>query len=202
MGQQARCTVRLGKRSSAGEALLESQELVFRGDFRLRIPFQAMTSVRAEGDQLRVEGPEGLAVFELGPVAARWAQKILKPPSRLDKLGVKPGMRVAVVRVEDGEFLDELRARKAAVGEGLPRAAVDLVFLGARTQTDLEGLARAKPRLKPAGALWVVWRKGRRELNEDHVRAAARRQGLVDVKVVAFSVVLSALKLVILVADR
>jgi hypothetical protein len=47
-----------------------------------------------------------------------------------------------------------------------------------------------------------LWPKGRKELREDDVRAAAKAQGLVDVKVMSFSATLSALKLVIPVALR
>jgi hypothetical protein len=47
-----------------------------------------------------------------------------------------------------------------------------------------------------------VWPKGRPEFREDDVRRAALGAGLVDVKVVAFSAALSALKLVIPVAQR
>ena len=54
----------------------------------------------------------------------------------------------------------------------------------------------------PAGAIWVVWPKGRKELREDDVRNAAKAQGLVDIKVMSFSETLSALKLVIPVAER
>ena len=39
-------------------------------------------------------GAEGNAVLDLGDQAARWAEKIRNPPSLLDKLGVKPGLRV------------------------------------------------------------------------------------------------------------
>jgi len=45
--------------------------------------------------------------------------------------------------------------------------------------------------------VWAVYAKGRRELSENTVRAAAIDAGLVDVKVVAFSEALSSLKLVI-----
>ena len=48
-----------------------------------------------------------------------------------------------------------------------------------------------------AGAVWAVWRKGRKELNENHIRAGAIAAGLVDVKVARFSATHSALKLVV-----
>ena len=50
--------------------------------------------------------------------------------------------------------------------------------------------------------IWVVWAKGRKEFREDDVRAYGPTAGLVDVKVMSFSDVLSGLKLVIPVKDR
>jgi hypothetical protein len=47
-----------------------------------------------------------------------------------------------------------------------------------------------------------VWVKGRKELNENHVREAALDAGLVDVKVARFSETHSALKLVVPRARR
>jgi hypothetical protein len=56
--------------------------------------------------------------------------------------------------------------------------------------------------IEPAGALWAVWLKGRKGLNENHVREAALDAGLVDVKVARFSATHSALKLVVPKAKR
>src|SRR5437879_11676046 len=52
VGQQAECTARFGGRVSTGKALLESSALIFRGDFRLAIPFQAIASVTAVNGEL------------------------------------------------------------------------------------------------------------------------------------------------------
>jgi hypothetical protein len=106
MGQEARCTVRFGERVGAGKALLETDELVFRGDdgLRLKLAFKEMRSVEARDGELRVVYPDGPAVFQLGPEAEKWAQEILHPKSLLDKLGVKAGMRVLVLGVDDEGF--------------------------------------------------------------------------------------------------
>ena len=37
MGNEVTCTVRFGKQESTGKALLETSEILFRGDFRLVI---------------------------------------------------------------------------------------------------------------------------------------------------------------------
>src|SRR4051812_34793415 len=98
MGREAECLVRFGTQSSRGKALLETTEIIFRGDFRLKIPFAEIRLVEARGDDLKVRWGKDEARFALGATeAALWAQKIKSPPGRLDKLGVKPGAKVAVV---------------------------------------------------------------------------------------------------------
>ena len=46
MGNEVKCRVRFGKQESEGKALLETSEIIFRGDFRLKIPFATMKSVK------------------------------------------------------------------------------------------------------------------------------------------------------------
>ena len=73
---------------------------------------------------------------------------------------------------------------------------------GVERKATLERLETLKRSIKPNGALWVLWPKGRRELTGNDVRRAALAHGLVDVKVVAFSATHSGLKLVIPLARR
>ena len=49
--------------------------------------------------------------------------------SRLDKLGVKPDARIAVLGLDDAGFLAELRGRTSAVTSGRVPKAADLVFI-------------------------------------------------------------------------
>lgn len=119
----------------------------------------------------------------------------------LDKLGVKPGMRVSVIDVPDVEFVAHVAARGADVWTKR-RARSDLLFVGFEDRVRLTRLRAHRGFIAPDGAIWAVWPKGRKELTENHVRDAALDAGLVDVKVVAFSETLSALKLVIRKADR
>jgi hypothetical protein len=121
----------------------------------------------------------------------------------LDKLGVKPGMRVAVIELADGDFLDSLAERTSDVTLGPPLPGTDLVFLGADTIEELKRVAVLRSALVPAGAIWVVSRKGKAAtLRDVDVIDAAKSVGLVDNKVVAFSPTHTALRLVIPVALR
>ena len=116
---------------------------------------------------------------------------------RLEKLGVAEGTVVSVLAVDDPALPGELTKRGAVASFGRARAGSNVVLLGARSPRDLARLARLRETIRENGAIWVLWPKGRPELREDDVRAAALRVGLVDVKVAAFSSTLAALKLVI-----
>ena len=130
----------------------------------------------------------------------------------LDKLGIRPGMRVAVVgTVEDddevlddeGPFRERLAGRTSDVTVGRPKPDSDIVFLAADTTDELAALAELRTRIRPAGAIWVVSRKGKAStLRDVEVMAAAREHGLVDNKVVAFSARRTSIRLVIPVALR
>jgi hypothetical protein len=124
------------------------------------------------------------------------------PRTRLDKLGVKPGMRVAVIAVAEKDFVPELEERTAEIASGRPRKDTEMVFLGVESAAALERLATLERAIRRDGAIWVLWPKGQPHIKEDMIRAAAIAHGLVDVKVIAFSERLSGLKLVIPVARR
>lgn len=186
MGDEARCTVRFGDATSQGKALLETDELLFRGDFRLAVPLKEVETVDAVDGELTVRFDGGEAVFEIGPKAARWAERIRNPKSRLDKLGVKPDSAVSVVGLDDADFKAELEGRVEHSATA-PEPASDLVFLGAESVADLERIAGLVPFLQPNGHLWVVAPKGRQDIREMDVLEAGRAAGLKDTKVARFS---------------
>jgi hypothetical protein len=202
MGNEATCIVRFGKQQSAGKVLLETSEILFRGDFRLKIPFSSINSAKSVDGELRLRTPEGLAVFELGDTATTWCDKILHPKSRLEKLGVKPGAKVSLLGGFDEEFLQELGKRTDAARKGKVAADSEWIFLAADLQKDLAQVSKLAKSLKGAAALWIVYPKGRKDITENDVLAAGRKAGLKDVKVVGFSATHTGLKFVIPVARR
>ncbi|MEA2587192.1 MAG: hypothetical protein QOH66_119 [Actinomycetota bacterium] len=216
MGDQVRCTVRLEGQDSGGEssgesgrgsiresegnAHLETETLVFRGGFRLAIPFKEISAISASDGWMSVTFPGGVASFQLGAKAAKWLKAITQPKPVIDKLGVKPRMRVALVDVDDDRFRAQL-AERAEVAEGLPQDC-DLIFVGGPERAALARLTALQHHLKPDGALWVLRPKGSPDITEMQVLDAGRAAGLVDTKVVAFSSALTAEKFVIPVARR
>ena len=198
MCQEALCRVRVGDQAAEGKALLETNEIIFRGAFRLKIPLKAITDLVEDGDELRVEYPDGVAVFELGSKAAsKWASIIRNPKGLMEKLGVKEGHNAAVLGVTDDGFLSQLASRAATVGDSLD-SENDFIFYEADEVDDLIRLGELKRSIKANGAIWVVSPKGKTARIKDvDVMAAAREAGLVDTKVVSFSDTHTALKLVI-----
>lgn len=122
--------------------------------------------------------------------------------SRLDKLGVKPGMRVALVGLNDAGFKRELRGRTDDIAETRPAKDTEMILFAVDGPAPLKRLAALQESIRRDGSIWVVWPKGQPHIKEDMIRAAAIAQGLVDIKVMAFSETLSGLKLVIPVAKR
>jgi hypothetical protein len=203
MGAEANCTARIKGSDVPGKARLETEALYFRGgDVRLTIPFKSMTKIAARDGALRITGPDGPVSFALGPAAAKWADKIQHPPSRLQKLGVKPEWRVSILGVDDQAFLGELKPAVAQMSVGRTLEASDAIFVGATSEADLRRLESLRRSLTPGGALWVIRPKGRPEISERAVMAAGKAAGLVDVKVVAFSPTHTAEKFVIPLAKR
>ena len=103
----------------------------------------------------------------------------------------------------DGDFAKDLRTKAKSFSDSKPLSNSDLIFFGAARSADLERTRRLVPSLASAGALWIVYPKGRKEITELQVLDAGRQAGLVvDVKVVSFSATHTALKFVRPKADR
>lgn len=197
MGREAMCQARYGRESGEGRALLETDELVFRGDFRVNVPLREVTAATVKDGVLTVEWPAGRLALTLGRSAEKWARAITSPKTVIEKLGVKPGLRVVLVgRFETSFRTDVMNALGEKPGVK-PVAGSDLVFVLLTHPNDTDKFEDLVPAIFPDGAIWAVYPRGRRDLSEDTVRKAARALGLVDIKVVKVSERHGALKLVV-----
>src|SRR4051794_28465675 len=123
------------------------------------------------------------------------------------KLGIKPGARVALVRAPE-----KFERQLAPLPEGVrlrtqARGAQDVVLFFATREAELErrfdGLARS---VAPAGGLWIAWPKRTAsvatDLREGLVREIGLAHGLVDNKVCAVDDTWSGLRFVYRLTDR
>jgi hypothetical protein len=197
VGAEARTTLKIGRQSYEGTALLENDELRFRGDTRMRIALRDVSAVSAVDGTLRVEHANGLACFVLGDAAEAWAEKIRSPRTLADKLGVKRGMQVAVLDVDDREVLDDLHAKGAELVMGTVPQGVAMVLFRIERPSQLTTLGAMTSRIARDGAIWVVHPRGDTSVGDTIIFAAARDAGLTYTKVVRFSERDTAEKLVI-----
>lgn len=200
MGAEAVAKRLMGKSWIPGRALLETDDLIFRGDARCKVPYRDITKITAKGHRLEVATNMETFVFELEADAEAWAKKIQNPKGRLEKLGVKPGSKVALLCMSDETFRTELD--KAGVTPTTHDRNLDAVFAGAGDRGELHDFGSWKRHIANDGAVWVVFPKGRKEITESDVLEAGRKVGLKDVKVVRFSETHTALKFVVPKAER
>jgi hypothetical protein len=125
----------------------------------------------------------------------------------VDKLGIKPGHRLALIDAPAG-FPAGLGKLPDGVAIADPKAGdLDVIlFFADRARTLEKQMPSAIERLAQAGMLWIAWPKQSSrvptDITEDVIRRIALAAGVVDVKVCAISDVWSGLKLVRRLRDR
>jgi hypothetical protein len=206
MGNERDATLDASGKQTRGRALLETDEIIFRpadGAKRALFPRAEMKGVRADGDWLRFQLKKQQFAIELGAAhAAKWADKIARPPGLLDKLGVKAGVSARILGEGDAAFESEISRAPGVRIVGEKQSDADLTFFFATSKAHLKKLASvaknvlAKTALAKGTAVWVVYPKGQPDPREADVLAAGRALGLKDVKVARFSDTHTALKFV------
>lgn len=200
MGTEAKGTLTVGGQKVPVKGDFGSDRVLLSGGRRGMVSYKDVEVLGTAKGRLRVRIDDAVMEFELGSSVDRIANKIRKPPGRLDKMGVKPGLSAAVVEGDDA-FIAELRRVLPKTLEGKPPEPVDLLVLGIETAEDLDGLAPHVRFVKDDGSFWVVYPKGSRDLTQLQVLEAGRRARLKDVKVMRFSESHSAIKFVIPFAE-
>jgi len=193
MGTECDGTLTVGGQKVNVRADFASDHVTFSGGRRGEVPYSAIEVVGTARGVLRLRVDGSPMEFPLGNAAERVANKIRKPPALADKLGVKPGLKVAAVDVPR-DLLKALKEAAGQVADSPPAAGADLVFVGVSDVEGLEALEGLSQRLTPTGHLWVVYPKARNDIRETHVREAGRALGLVDTKVARVSATHTALR--------
>lgn len=208
MGYETKCRVRVtepgGTREADATVLLETDELVVRGDARIRIKRLDIKRVARRDGVVTVTSPVATLRLSLGePAAARWEKKIAEPPKQLiDKLDVKPGASVALIGNHDDTLVAQLSTRTTNVSRASNARNRDVAFVEVRSLDDLDRIERANAAIGDDGAIWVVHPKGPNGVADTAIYAKAKRLGLTYTKVARVSDQLTAEKLVRPLARR
>jgi hypothetical protein len=127
--------------------------------------------------------------------------------SLVEKLGIKPGMRVVVLGAP-ADFAQTLGALPAGtmLAQRLASASAMVIVFSKSRKAIETGFARWKRALAKDGALWACWPKKASglvtDLTESDVRHVGLAEGLVDVKVCAIDDTWSGLRFVYRLSDR
>lgn len=209
MGYETKCHVRVHDRSgSVREAeatvLLETAELIVRGSARVRIPRTAIERVATRAGVVTITSPDAIVSLTLDEKsAAAWRKRLEEPPKKLiDKLDVKPDMKVWLFRVADQTLDAQVAERTSKVVRGGSASNCDVVFVGVDTTAHLERIDRALEAIGDRGAIWVVHPKGPGGVADTAIFAKAKALGLTYTKVARVSDTHTAEKLVRPVASR
>lgn len=202
MGNEAACKLRYEGKTFSGKALLETSEILFRGETRLKIAFPSITKLQVRDGELYVQTKDGLAVFALGKQAEKWREKIANPKTLIEKLGVKPGEVVSLTGHFPPDFVASLEKHGATVVRDKTAKDGSWYFLAAESREHLQRTKRLAGSLNGAAALWIVYPKGQTSITESDVRSAGLSAGLTDIKVASFSPTHTALKFVVPKAKR
>lgn len=200
MGREAEC---ICERSGAAarvkaqvKALLESRELILRGELSRRVPFAEMQQIKTAAGRLsfRFKG-EAWSLALGSELAAKWAAIIATPPPSLAK---KMGITVDISVELAGEADDKALEQALAEAKSITMRGGDLIVARVDTPDALARVLKAKAKPLANGIpMWVVYPKGRgHALNEHDVRGLCLAAGLVDHKVTAVSDALTALRFV------
>lgn len=203
MGYETRCRARVDDRAghvreADATVLLETDELVVRGEARVRIPRTSIERVTARAGMLTVTSPTAVVTLSLGAEAAdKWRKRIEEPPKRLiDKLDVKPGAKVWLFGVDDDTLASQLAERTEKISRGKTARDCDVVFVGVSAERELDRIVRALDATTPNGAIWVIHPKGPTGVADTTIYAKAKELGLSYTKVARVSDTHTAEKLV------
>ena len=202
MGQEVKTTLRFDGRILEGVALLEGDAIIFRGGASLTVKFSEIFKIEANAGWLDLQTGRGLLLFELGPKAEVWAEKIKNPKALVEKLGVDAQKKVAVVGKLDADLRADLDATGAKIAKTARGKDFDIVFVAASSKKDLEKLPGVRAMIKDDGGIWIVYPKGSADLTEREVLTAGRTLQLTDNKVAKVNEVLTAVRFAVPVAHR
>ena len=185
MGREARCHARWSGGEGEVKALLETHEVILRGDLRRTMPLSEIDP-RVEGEALVLRAGGEEVALDLGAqVAASWARKIAAPPVSLaDKLGVGPQCRALVCGEVDDAQLEEALRTALAPSAGEAHLTVAVV----QSEADLAAALECHRQLPDDAPIWMVYRKGKTSsYGEAVVRTTMRASGYIDTKTASVS---------------
>jgi hypothetical protein len=186
MGREVVTTAEWGGQRAEVKALLESTEIILRGEIKVRIARTSISVIKVDGDELSLKVGTERLLLELGAKeAAKWVDLLSKPPPSLaEKIGISSGKPAFVIgTIKDAALKSAIKGNTVA-----NMAGASCMIAVIRSANELKSAFETAVAM-PALSLWCVYPKGKFDAE---VRAFMRGQGYVDSKICAVSADLTA----------
>jgi hypothetical protein len=184
VGREAVCTTTWQGVTGNAKVLLESNEIIVRGEIRARIPRTGIVGVVSLGDELVVDVAGEPLTLVLGRnETAKWAAALLKtPPTLTEKLGLRGDQFAFVLGIVDDEVLTKALSGVTTIS----LADADMIVAVLRSEEELAGaLETAREVGLP---VWIIGGKGKTAQPSDSaIRAFMRAGNYIDNKTSAVS---------------
>ena len=188
-----KCKATIRGESLSGRLHVDSKQLTFQAKgFQWATPVGKGTSAKVVKNDLIVRRGSKSATFHIGRRADAWADKILNPPSRGKKLGLKPGLKYYLLGDFDQSFLDELHFHDLQAAR-TPRTC-DIAFVLMHSTENLLFIDKVAKSCSAGTHIWGIWPKGIQAIRQSEVIARARAFGMGPGKGISFDDTCSAMR--------
>lgn len=185
MGLETKTFCKTANKQATGNLHLDSKELSFRSkEIKWSVLLGPKTKAKADGDLLVVSNGRKKASFKIEKNIDRWVDKILNPPSRSQKLGIKEGSAIFLSTGFPKSFVDEL---KQAGGRRVNKIEnCNLAIAKIKDRQALKVFESLSDELPKGVNIWLVWPKGSAAITQGDVMSAAKSLGFGPSKTAAF----------------
>ena len=187
------CRATIKSVTATGALHVDSNELKFCSkDMVWSVRVGKGTKAKVSDGNLNVARGAKSASFAIGAKADQWAEKVLNPPTRATKLGLKSEYACFV----KGDFDSAFESEIAANGLKLVRSAksCDIAFVLLTTKPDLKVFDKFIASTSVGTHVWAVWPKGVEAIRQGDIIAIARKNGIGPGKGISFDETHSAMR--------
>lgn len=185
MGLEANVVATYVRKSYEGKLHVDSKCISFRAkDFKWEAALGESIKAEADDGVLKIVSDRRKISFTIGDSASKWVDKVLNPPSRMKKFGVKEMHRVWVSKGFDKSFKDEIKSVGAKITRIIDNC--DLAICIIKHRGMLPELDEYVEQLPEKKNIWVVWPKGSSDVGQTDVMQHAKSLGMGPSKTAAF----------------
>ena len=193
MGLEAKTIAIQNRNRYSGRLHVDSKTLEFRGaELKWAVELGPKVKATYADSLLKVTEGRKTIRFEIEKGGERWVDKILNPPNRMDKLGIKPGTTCWISKGFDRSLLSEIKERGGKSTRTIGKC--DLAFFFIEATEALGELLTVCQTLPTDTNIWVVYPKGAKSITQSDVMSALKKIDFGPSKTASFAEGISSMR--------